>query len=324
MKSSKKRTWITVLLILAVCIAGAGIYLAESRKKSEVAVSDAEEIETDTVVYQGKKYRYNSDLELILFMGVDKSEPISLQNHAGAGGQADTLLLAVLDREQKKVQMVSVSRDTMTDVKIYDESGEYLATEHAQIARQYAYGISAKRSIQMTKEAVSNLLYEVPIRSYVSLNVEGIAPIVDAMGGVTLTIPEDYTMIDPAFTQGNVLTLNGAQAEAYVRYRDQAVAGSNTQRMERQNEFLLALFQQLNHAGLKSQEGFQRIFDSAGDYLETDLTAKEMQRLSEYEFQTEIITLPGEMQAGTEHDEYVIDDEKLYDLVLKLFYKPID
>ena len=221
-------------------------------------------------------------------------------------------------------RLVSVSRDTVTDVKIYDESGEYLATEHAQIALQYAYGTSAKRSIQMTKEAVANLLYEVPIRSYVSLNVEGIAPIVDAMGGVTLTIPADYTMIDPSFTQGSVLTLNGAQAEAYVRYRDQAVTGSNTQRMERQNEFLLALFQQLNHAGLKSQEGFQRIFDSAGDYLETDLTAKEMQRLSEYEFQTEIITLPGEMQAGTEHDEYVIDDEKLYDLVLKLFYKPID
>ena len=62
MKSSKKRTWITILLILAVCIAGAGIYLAESRKKSEEAVSDAEEIETDTVVYQGKKYRYNSCL----------------------------------------------------------------------------------------------------------------------------------------------------------------------------------------------------------------------------------------------------------------------
>ena len=324
MKSSKKRTGITILLILAVCIAGAGIYLAESRKKSEEAVSDAEEIETDTVVYQGKKYRYNSDLELILFMGVDKSEPISLQNYAGKGGQADTLLLAVLDREQEKVQLVSVSRDTVTDVKIYDESGEYLATEHAQIALQYAYGTSAKRSIQMTKEAVANLLYEVPIRSYVSLNVEGIAPIVDAMGGVTLTIPADYTMIDPSFTQGSVLTLNGAQAEAYVRYRDQAVTGSNTQRMERQNEFLLALFQQLNHAGLNSQEGFQRIFDSAGDYLETDLTAKEMQRLSEYEFQTEIITLPGEMQAGTEHDEYVIDDEKLYDLVLKLFYKPID
>ena len=73
--------------------------------KSEEAVSDAEEIETDTVVYQGKKYRYNSDLELILFMGVDKSESISLQNHAGAGGQTDTLLLAVLDREQEKVQI---------------------------------------------------------------------------------------------------------------------------------------------------------------------------------------------------------------------------
>ena len=46
--------------------------------------------------------------------------------------------------------------------------------------------------------------------------------------------------------------------------------------------------------------------------------------MSEYEFQPEIITLPGEMQAGAEHDEYVIDDEKLYELVLKLFYKSVD
>lgn len=324
MKSSKKRTWITILLILAVCISGVGIYLAENGKKSEEAVTDAEEIETDTVVYQGKKYRYNSDLEMILFMGVDKSEPISVQNHAGTGGQADTLLLAVLDREQEKVQLVSISRDTMADIKIYDEAGEYLATEHAQIALQYAYGTSAKRSSQMTKDALSTLLYGIPIRSYVSLNIEGLAPVVEAIGGVTLTIPADYTMIDPAFAEGNVLTLNGEQAEAYVRYRDLTVTGSNTQRMERQEEFLLALLQQMNPAGQKSQEGIQQMMDSAGDYLETDLTVQELQRLSEYEFQTEVITLPGEMQAGTEHDEYIIDDGELYDLVLKLFYKPLD
>lgn len=324
MKSSKKRTWITILLILVVCVAGVWIYLAESEEKSKETVSDTDEIETDTVVYKGKKYRYNSDLELILFIGADKSEPVSLQNYAGKGGQADTLLLAVLDREQEKVQLVSISRDTMADIKIYDESGEYLATERAQIALQYAYGTSAKRSVQMTKEAVSNLLYEVPIRSYVSLNVEGIAPIVDAMGGVTLTIPADYTMIDPAFMQGSELTLSGTQAEAYVRYRDQSVTGSNTQRMERQNELLLALFRQMNDSGLQKQEEFQRLLDSAGDYLETDLTVQEIQRLSEYEFLPEIIALPGEMQAGAEHDEFLINDEKLYELVLKLFYKPVD
>ena len=134
-------------------------------------------------------------------------------------------------------------RDTVTDVKIYDESGEYLATEHAQIALQYAYGTSAKRSIQMTKEAVANLLYEVPLALCVFECRGNCADRRMQWEGLPLTIPADYTMIDPAFTQGSVFTLNGAQAEAYVRYRDQAVTGSNTQRMERQNEFLLALFQ---------------------------------------------------------------------------------
>lgn len=324
----KSKKYMIIILILLLLLGVGGFMFWKFRKAEETSANTSaaqeDEMSEDTVRYQGAEYRYNSDIKAVLFMGVDKSEPVSVDNHAGQGGQSDTLLLAVLDQEKKTAQLLEISRDTMTDVEIYDEAGEYLATEKAQIALQYAYGMSAKRSSQMTKETVSHLLYDIPIRDYLSLNVEGIAPIVDAIGGVTLTIPEDYTSIDPLFVKDSQVTLNGEQAERYVRYRDTSVAGSNTQRMDRQNDFLRALLGQLNTSGLESSEGYQLLINSAGEYLDSNMTAEEMKKLSEYEFKDEIVTLPGEMTSGAEHDEFVLDDEKTYEIVLNLFYKKVD
>lgn len=101
----------------------------------------------------------------------------------------------------------------MADVKIYGLEGDYLSTETAQIATQYAYGDGEMRSCQLSREAVSTLLYDIPINDYLSLNMAGIAPITDQIGGVEITIPEDYTAIDPAFVQGSTIVLNGELSE---------------------------------------------------------------------------------------------------------------
>lgn len=58
-----------------------------------------------------------------------------------------------------------------------------------------------KKKLSANQEAVSNLLYDIPIHDYLSLNMSGIVPIVDQIGGVTMTVPEDYTAIDPVFVQ---------------------------------------------------------------------------------------------------------------------------
>ena len=99
---------------------------------------------------------------------------------------------------------------------------------------------------------------------------------------------------------------------------------SNTPRMKRQNDFLRGLLGQLNASGLKSAEGYQLLFNSAGEYLDSNMTAEEMKKLSEYEFEDEIVILPGEMTSGPEHDEYILDDEKTYEIILKLFYKKVE
>ena len=90
----------------------------------------------------------------------------------------------------------------------------------------------------MTKEAVSNLLYEIPISSYLALSIEGVKELTDAVGGVQITVPEDYTEINPLFEKGATLVLNGEQAEQYVRKRDIDKTGSNNERMERSHSLL--------------------------------------------------------------------------------------
>ena len=63
------------------------------------------------------------------------------------------------------------------------------------------------------KKTVSELLYGMPIAGCFSMTIEGISTLNDAIGGVSITVPEDYTDIDPAFVQGTTLTLTGEQAE---------------------------------------------------------------------------------------------------------------
>ena len=55
-----------------------------------------------------------------------------------------------------------------------------------------------------------------------------------------------------------------------------------------------------------------------------DLSVDEMERMKSYEMKETIEKVPGEVKQGEEHDEFIVDNEKLQDLVIKLFYKPVE
>ena len=317
----KKWTVTGVVLILGIVIlAGIAVKVKHGHQNQSTA-AEPDDRKDNSIIYKGKKYRYNSDITTVLFLGVDRSETAEVNNTAGNSGQSDTILLLVMNKKDHTAKMLEISRDTMTDISIYDESGTFLAKEKAQIALQYAYGNSTRKCSQLTKNTVSDLLYGVPVRSCVTLYVEGISKIVDAIGGVSITVPEDYTSIDPSFAAGAHLTLNGEQAEKYVRYRDITVTGSNEDRMKRQNQFIMTLIRQLKQSDAK--EMYSLLMDSAGEYLYTDMSAGQMKTLAEYEIDDQAESLPGNMTAGEEHDEFYLDDAQVYEKILKMFYKPI-
>lgn len=319
---------ILIILMCILCIgAGVSVFLLLQNKKDTEelpqasAQSGADEGMQNTVTYQGETYEYNTNLKNVLFLGVDKEADSVVGETVGRNGQADCILLMIMDQEAKETTLLQISRDSMTDVDIYGITGSYLATEHVQIALQYAYGESDSRSNWLMKNAVSHLLYEIPISSVIALTVDGIGEVTSAMGGVTLTVPKDYTSVDPSFAEGATLTLQGDLAERYVRYRDITVTGSNNDRMERQNQFIQAMFQQMQNINAAAYES---ILSSADPYLTTDMSAEELHHLKDYTIHQEIETVPGTAAPGEEHEEFTVDDQALYELILKLFYKKVD
>lgn len=312
------------LMILVCILAGVGVFLFFQQKKEfeqlpSAVVSEEETAASDTVTYHGQTYVYNSDLTNVLFLGVDKEAGSVVGETVGRNGQADCILLLIMNRVTRETKLLQISRDSMTDIDIYGITGSYLTTERHQLALQYAFGESDARSCWLMKQAVSKLLYSVPIRSTMALSVDGIGKITEAMGGVTLTVPEDYTSVDPSFVQGVTLNLQGELAEKYVRYRDVTVTGSNNDRIERQNQFLQALFRQLQTV---DTDTFQQILDTADPYLTTDLSVEELQNLREYTMSEEIAEVPGAAAPGPEHEEFTVDEQQLYELILELFYVP--
>ena len=327
-KRRRKKQYVPVAAIVfsVIAILALSIWYVAAQKKPAEAKQSTEKNETSTdestITHNGVSYKYNRDLKTLLFMGIDKRETELSEQMSGRGGQADCIILFIIDPNTQKVSSLQISRDTMTDVDIYDINGEKMATEKAQITLQYAYGDGRTRSCRLMKDSVSRLLYGVEIDSYFAMNLEGFSTATDLVGGVELTIPEDYTDIDPAFQKGATVTLDGELARKYVQTRDIEVLGSNDDRMERQAQFMEALAQKMMKSGGNSAL-YTKMYLELQDYIVTDVNADDLAEMSDYEF-TGVQKVPGETRAGEAHDEYYVDEDALYELILELFYVPAD
>lgn len=318
----KKYVILGIVTVLLVTVVGVLAYRMQQDKKKEKIKYDGytdENQETNYITYKGEKYKYNYNLRTVLFMGVDKEGEIE-EKKVGGGGQTDSLVLFAMDTEKKTTQALSVSRDTMTDIRTYDMSGEFLSTERAQLALQYAYGDGKAKSCVLTREAVSNLLYQTPVNSYVALTMEGFSRIADELGGIRITVPQDYTHINPAFKKGETITLNGKMAEQYVRYRDTSASGSNNERMERQSQFIEALVKQLQ-INMKEKKDAVHLYRKMKPYMVTDISEEELEKMINYEFEGKVEKVPGTVQKGEKYDEFIVDNEKLQEKVINMFYK---
>ena len=322
MKNNKFIAILAIVCVILLC--GVGYTILNGKNKDETrdvpaSSTDAAEKSSDTIVVDGREYRLNTNIQTVLFMGIDKNAKSDMGDRAGENGQSDSLNLLIVDRETKKAQILQISRDSMVDIDIYSASGEKMISEPGQIALQYAYGDGEEESCRLTAGKVSELLYGVNVDSYLSLTMEGMVKAADAIGGVTMTVPEDYTWIDPAFSKGATLTMDGEMVEKYVRSRDTEVLDSNVQRMERQSQFMGALIEKLQN--VKETSNYLSLYQQMEPYMVTNMTADEMKSLSEYEIDTNTLEVPGEVILKDGHAQFIVDNEALRKIILKTFYK---
>lgn len=324
MKNRKKKEMILIFLLLILALAAMGTVIWLEKSGTATESSEEEQDNQGYINYKGEKYVYNGNLKTLLFLGVDKDETATVRNVTGRSGQTDCIILMIMNQQDKTIRLLEISRDTMTDVDLYGMEGDYLETQTAQIATQYAYGTGEKDSCRLTADAVSSLLYDIHINGYLALNMAGIAPVVDAVGGVELTLEKDETAIDPSYTAGSVVTLNGEQAERYIRYRDTNVQGSNTDRMERQTEFIQALFTKVSESEDGGLEMVKNFWNAGEAYMTSSITLNTLEKLTTYTVDSEILSISGEMQSDEEHDEFYPDEESLQQMIIDVFYKKIE
>ena len=281
----------------------------------------------DVIWYNGKAYRYNHDLVTMLVMGIDQeSDTIEEKDDvSGESGQADTIFLMVMDKSKDEIKMISISRDTMTQIKTFDYKGNYLGKSKNHLGLAYSFGDGKVTSCQYMVDAVSNLFYGMPINGYVALNMNAVGMINDAVGGVTVTVPEDMTQVDPSFAEGATVTLTGDQALKFTRYRDTEKDFSNNSRMERQKQYLVNFMGQAVKA-MKADMGLPvSLYQSLTDDMVTNLSLDRSVYLATEAMDMHftaggIVSLKAKSKKGSVYDEVYVDDDALYDLIIQTFY----
>ncbi|MBR3606283.1 MAG: LCP family protein [Lachnospiraceae bacterium] len=289
------------------------------------------ELQEGQILVDGQVYEYNKEIMTFLCMGVDSRAGISKEKTPGKAGQADAILMIVVNPKAEKIDVIAINRDTMTNIEIYDEAGVYLGEEKKQLALQYAYGDGREKSCVLMEEKISDLFYGIPIHGYGALDMQSIATLNDAVGGVEVTILEDMTKYRSQWQEGAKILLKGEDSLLYIREREEESGelGTNIARIERQKQYLLAYVEKLK-SKIKEDITFPlTLYGKVDQHIVTSLKLDEITylagTLTDYDFKVENIRgIAGESAMGEKNEEFYPDEEKLKNLVIEIFYDKVE
>lgn len=336
-KEPRPRAGKAVVIALAILILGLGIavlimYLINQQPSKAGGQIDTSEDSSDkwnegTISYHGKQYQYNQYLKTFLFMGIDNDQPVAPAKDGISGGQSDAMFLLVQDSKTKTMSVVALHRNSIAMLDIYDKEGEYLGQQKGQICLQHGYGDGMNVSCQRSAKAVSRLFYNIPIKGYIALNMGGVPAINDAIDGVEVEVLQDLQDQERkvALKQGQNVTLSGNEAYVYLRRRDIGQFDSASDRLKRQQQYILQFFSQAKKKAMSNPLIANDLNEAMKSYMVTNMSVMDiLTEVSGYEFtQDRMYSVPGKTVMGGEFEEYHIDDDALYQMVIDVFYNEV-
>ncbi len=322
----KKANWSkTLLIVLCVLLSillviTATLYIliktGEKKLRQNLLENDplweGMDVDEEAIYHDGKMYYYNDRLINLLLIGVDRSE--SSPGHK----QADALYLLSVDADANIVRVVSISRNTLCDIHILDINGNAYGTEQKQICLSYAYGNSPESSAMNTVRATSNLLYHIPIHGYYALHMSTVKDLVDLVGGVTVTVPQDADADILLDKRGQTVRLNGDEAMSFLRTR----GDSNGPRVTRQEQFIAA-FKSAAAAQFKKDVSLPtKLLGKLSEDASTSIDLSGMLYLATeaLNWRMEFFSVPGQYSMQDGFEIYTVDETALRTVLLDVFY----
>jgi LCP family protein required for cell wall assembly len=247
---NKKKVLITLGLIVGVVFLSVAAYVFYMYKSFSDTVTEMHEPfdpARETNLSSGEPISF-------LIAGVDSRG----DDHSG---RSDTIIVMTVNSNLQSIKMLSIPRDTRVEIV---GRGTQDKINHA-----YAFG-----GVQMTADTVSTFL-DIPIDHYVSINMEGMKELVNALGGVKVDNAFAFTQDGFTFNEGEIF-LSGEEALAYSRMRKQDPRG-DFGRNDRQRQIVDAVIQEAANFSTITKAG--SVLDAVGQSVRTDMTLDSMWKL---------------------------------------------
>lgn len=277
----------------------------------------------------GKKYIYNHQFETYLFLGTDGSGAEDGEGEDYVGSMADSINLLVLDKTDKTYAIIQLNRDTITEIDLMTEDGESYASAELQLCTAHWYGGNKQQSCENTVAAVSRFLGKIKIDGYLAIPMTQIGALNHIVGGVEVTIEDDFSELDPSLVMGETILLSDEQAVNYLRGRMNVGDGENTSRMRRQKQYMKSFAERAKQTLGNDADALLAAEQELLGFSTTDLTEKTLSGIADKLYQYEnlgIFTPEGKTALGSrlgdglEHVEFYEDEQSVTDMMTQLFH----
>jgi polyisoprenyl-teichoic acid--peptidoglycan teichoic acid transferase len=287
---------LTVVILLGSCVGGYFSYQFLTRGLNKKVNKD-------------KTYKTVSQVDIkkgpeivkpfnLLLLGIDDGLGRDWQ------GRTDTLVLIRFFPESKKINALSIPRDTLTQIPGHGED---------KINHAYAYG-GTELAIKTVEKFTGK-----EIDYYLQLDMDGFVELVDKLGGVEFDLDRNIPWGKKVLKRGKQ-HLDGEKALAVVRFRYEPMG--DIARVKRQMRFIKAVLDK----AIGKKEAVDKVFvlRQMEENIETDLSLKDMMALfntfrnsNKESISAEVV--PGDFYNRKRISYWKPDDVKLNEVIHSLF-----
>lgn len=215
-KKNKKAKILFIIVLVIVIIFASGFYYAYSRSLGSIKTDNITENKDELKIDSSVEKDTSHDIINVALFGIDTSA-----GDYDGSRRADSIMIATLDMEHKKIKLSSIMRDSYVMIPDYGLD---------KINHSYAYG-----GPELAIKTI-NQNFDMNITDYVTVNYSALEKIVDAVGGVQIDVKSEEISRVRGITEPGLQNLNGKQALAYSRIR--YVGDGDYERTQRQRAVL--------------------------------------------------------------------------------------
>ena len=249
-QKKKKGKLLFIFILITALLVGTSIVFADKLNLFHQTISTITQDVGNRTEEEAQEIIENAKPINVLLLGIDNGA----YGRSTEDGRSDTMLLLTANPSEKKAQLLSIPRDTYTEIvgmNYYDK-----------INHAYAYG-QAKMAINSVEK-----LFDTSIDFYMEINMSGLMEFVDAVGGIEVTSPLTFTYEGRSFEEGKKELLDGESALRFARMRYDDPEGDYG-RQKRQRIVIEQLVKKM--MSFNSITNFEKIMNAISKNVKTDI-----------------------------------------------------